>query len=249
MKKITLLAMAFFGFSAQATQTIYDQDSQANHITSYSFGPVARVQVNTSTADYIEALVIVASSDVSCQQAALYNDRQDTKIVDLDARSPVFTGALPRGNEAFEKSIRIHCTQGDETFVVHHKVPAAPQIIWNSTVTAENWIYPCGDHCYYGYFDDVEYSSQIFIDNRTDDGICYSNNYLGETPDLLLGYQESTPLHSDHFSTVGEAIYNANASVMVNEVICKNAGGTTRALEVWIIKKNTIEREFHTHSY
>ncbi|TMP37853.1 hypothetical protein CWB96_21780 [Pseudoalteromonas citrea] len=253
MKSMFYVALAACGFCAQATQTIYDQDTKANRVSDYQYGPVAQIMVpNTSSISYIESIVTLSSVEAQCNEAALYNDTTNSKIADLTVSFPAVYGNIPTGFAQAEKSIRLSCTQGNDSFIVHHKVPAAPTITWSSDVVASGWAdNSCvGRDCptYPGYFSDVQYSAQILVNNNADDGTCSTINHVGQAPDLLPGYQHSTPINSNHFAPSGKAIYDANGGYLVTRIICQNAGGTTVGVEVWDINQRNTQREVHFHT-
>ncbi|RJE78428.1 hypothetical protein BGP78_04725 [Pseudoalteromonas sp. MSK9-3] len=231
MKSMLYIALAVNGFTAYATQTIYDQDTKANRVSVYQYGPVAQIMVpNTSSISYIESIVTLSSVQAQCHQAALYNDITNSKVADLTVSFPAVYGNIPIRSAEAEKPIRLSCTRGNDSFIVHHKVPAAPTITWSSDVIASDW---ADNSCvrrdcptYPGYFSDVQYSAQILVNNNANDGTCSTINHVGQTPDLLPDYLHSTPIQSNHFSPSGKAIYDANGEYLVTRIVCKNAGGT-----------------------
>lgn len=251
MKRTCLLAITAMCFSTQAAQTIYDEDTKAERTTIYSSGPVQQMTTLSSSA-YSMQIHYTTKDYVSCPQAAVYDEATDQLISDFYASNQVITGSIPPGLEKTEKSLRLNCeyTNG-EKYTIHHKIPAVPNIQWESQLTPENLV-PASAYNP-SYYQELNYDSQVLFNNHVGDGECVAGNNVGTTPLLLGDSNRVTNRVSDYFVTSGQAYYqDIRTPYLVSELICKTAGGTTRAVEIWTINENTKEkavREFSIENF
>ena len=78
---------------------------------------------------------------------------------------------------------------------------------------------------------------------------------VGDAPSFIDD-KSGVPFDSEYFSTEGSALAGGGAdrvfTLVISEIICKNAGGTTRALEVWdlgVDHNKAPYREYTVYSY
>ncbi|ESP91437.1 hypothetical protein [Pseudoalteromonas luteoviolacea] len=231
MIKSLSLVCAVVSMSAVSNEIVYDADLEAGASTQYTQGPISEVVVQSRRALHISALYTVTTPDAQCTSASVINENTWQPIAELAVQgNTAINGAIPEGYESTPKALKITCHSANQTYTVFHKVPAAPQITWQGDVVASGWT--SGDHAW--YYKNIDYSSTAFINNNAPDGQCIYSNLVGLTPNVIEE-KDGTPFNSAYFSIEGIALAGGGLSydTMVSEIVCKNAGGTTRALEIW----------------
>ncbi|MDK1285937.1 hypothetical protein [Pseudoalteromonas umbrosa] len=247
--KIALIC-AMASMSAVSDEVIYDTDSQAGSNTYYAQGPISEVEVQSRSASYLSARFFVSGADVNCPKAQVINENTWQVLAELPVQgNTAITGTLPSGFESTPKSLQITCHSDSKTYSVYHKIPAAPGINWESQITVSNWVN--GSHA--GYYANINYVSAAFVNNNAPDGLCTFSNLVGQTPSVIESKQ-GVAFNSAHFTTEGTALADGQYvyRYVVSEIICKNAGGTTRAVEAWDLGYDhspAPDRDYTVYSY
>ncbi|WP_440056290.1 hypothetical protein ACSLBF_19470 (plasmid) [Pseudoalteromonas sp. T1lg65] len=248
MKKLAFtLAVGFASFAATATQTIYDTDGNAGRVTNYDNAAVDALVTQSSSAYDLSIYTPHFTNPAPCQAAGVYDVLSQELITTLNVSGKTLWGQLPKGYENRAKYVEATCTdeQGNRQ-ALRHNLAAAPQLAFTSTINVSNWV--DSDGFGPGYFQDVTYQGQLNVDNGEPGGFCQSTSLVGQSP-KLLNERHNTGFYSDVVSAQGEAKYSARSGVLVNEVICKSTGGTTRAVEVWYISENQQNREITVETF
>ncbi|TQF71141.1 hypothetical protein [Pseudoalteromonas luteoviolacea] len=249
IKKIALMC-AVVSMSAVSNEVIYDTDAQAGISTQFTYGPISEVQVQSRSALHLSARFFVTDADVNCSNAQVINENTWQVLAELPVQgNTAITGSLPGGFESMPKSLQITCYSDSKTYTVHHKIPAAPTINWESQVAVSGWVN--GSHA--GYYENINYVSAAFVNNNAPDGQCTFSNLVGQAPNVIESKQ-GLAFNSAHFSTEGVALADGQYvyRYVVSEIICKNAGGTTRAVEAWDLgyDHNPVpDRDYTVYSY
>jgi hypothetical protein len=238
-KMIGLLALAVSGASL-AAEPVYDTDGTAAKMTSYSYGPVEQIEVRSSSNYYMEALVYARLPDVECTSAELIAESSQETFATIGITPTSFGfvvhGELPTGNETQEKALKLSCESGNQAFSVYHKIPATPSIQLQSDLQGKDWIPPYNYRP--GFFVDLNYQAQAFIDNHSPDGICTSGIPVGNLPEFNFIQDGASQFYSDSFEVSGAAYYESiHSPYFVREIICSNAGGKTRLIEQWTLSR------------
>ncbi|WP_440053491.1 hypothetical protein ACSLBF_11270 [Pseudoalteromonas sp. T1lg65] len=249
IKKLSLIC-AVVAMSAQSHENIYDTDSEPGISTQYTQGPISKVLIQSRSALNISALFFVTDPDTQCTKARVINENTWQPLAELTIHSnTALSGTLPSGYESAPKSLQITCHSENETYTVHHKIPAAPQITWDSEVEVSDWV--DGNHA--GYYNNIDYTSTAFIDNKAPDGECFFTKHVGATPNIIETKNE-LPFSSEYFSTSGSALGGGEHAYiyLVSRIICQNAGGVTVAVEAWDLgydHHNAPDRDYSVYSY
>ncbi|TQV87118.1 hypothetical protein [Aliikangiella coralliicola] len=222
----------------QAAQPIYDEDQSYNRSTEYSYGPIERVEVNSSSNYYLEAYVYNSTGNTNCSQANILIESSYQTLNSLALTQTPFGyvahGKLDKGYESQPKTLKLDC-QNDltENFNVYHKIPATPSINLSSSLHGSDWVPPYRYRP--GFFRQLDYQGQTFIDNQSPDGSCVEG-VTGYLPTLSIPSEEK--FHSNSFSRAGKARYSSIFYPHLNRnIICKNSGGTTVFYERWDLPK------------
>ncbi|KZN43781.1 hypothetical protein [Pseudoalteromonas luteoviolacea] len=236
MKLVHILAAgAMFAGSAYALEPIYDADSNAGRTTQYSYGPVSSVSVQTSSAHYLAAF-ITTNGQSSCTSAALYDEAGATLIAQLKVSdNKAVYGGVDAGFETLPKVLKLTCHDSNRSFLVHHKVPAAPSINYERALEFANW-QPSGNRAP-GYFADVTVEPQLAIDTYAADGQCSIVEFNASGPKLFNGAAQVSGIHSDFFSQSAQTDYHAYSASLIYGIKCSNAGGTTLLVDEWSVSE------------
>lgn len=250
IKKLSLLS-AVVCMSANATENIYDADMQAGASTQYAQGPISEVLIQSRSALHIAARFFVTDPNAQCTRAQVINENTWQPLAELTVQdNTALNGELPVGYETVPKSLQITCHSENETYTVHHKIPAAPQINWDARVEVSNWVN--GSHA--GYYENIDYTSTAFINNNAPDGQCFFTKLVGDTPNVIETKKDLSSFNSEYFSTAGPALGDGTLAYryLVSQIICKNAGGVTVAVEAWDLgydHNHAPDRDFSVYSY
>ncbi|MCF6437169.1 hypothetical protein [Pseudoalteromonas sp. MMG022] len=240
-KTALLLITGLVSVGAHANQLVYDTDGNAGRVTYYQNAPIDAMVTQSSSAYDLSIYTPHFTNPTPCQFAAVYDQNNDSLITTLTVNNKTLWGTLPQGYETTAKYVQAQCTdeQGQRQ-TLRHKLAPAPQVNLNSQLSVANWRDSNGFGP--GYFQDVSYQALLNIDNGEPDGFCHAATPVGQTP-KLLSQRHNSGFYSDVLSIQGEAKYDARSSVLVNEVICKSTGGTTRVVEVWHINELQQRKE------
>ncbi|BBN82791.1 hypothetical protein PA25_27760 [Pseudoalteromonas sp. A25] len=243
MKQLVLsLAFGLASYNTVASQVVYDTDGNAGRVTNFYNAPIDAMVTQSSSAYDLRIYTPHFTNREPCQSAAVYDQNTDTLIVVLNAEFKTLSGRIPRGHEYKEKYVEANCTDelGNRQ-TLRHKLAPAPKVAFNSQLDVANWVDSDGRNP--GYFQDVTYNAQLNLDTSEPNGYCRSATLVGQAPELL-SKRHQFGFYSDAFSISGNAKYDARASVLVNELLCKGTGGTTRAVEIWHINEQEQRREY-----
>lgn len=238
-KIIGLLVLAASG-ATQAAESVYDTDGTAARMTSYSHGPVKQIEVRSSSNYYVEALVYARLPEVECTSAELISESSQEIFATIGVTPTSFgfvvNGELPTGNETHEKALKVNCESGNQAFAVFHKIPVTPSIQLQSDLQGKDWIPPYNYRP--GFFVDLSYQAQAFIDNHSPDGTCISSLQVGNLPKFNLSQNGEPQFFSDSFEVSGTAFYESiHSPYFVRGITCSNAGGKTILTEQWSLSR------------
>lgn len=242
----TILPLALFAISSStfALEVIYDEDAAAGVTSKYTHGPINEVIMNTRSTQYIEARYILDAKDNLCTKATLLDEQTWNVIAQLQIiDNAVATGSVPEGYETKDKSLQLDCSAGEKEYSVHHKIPAAPKITWDASVNVSDWT----DGGFKpGYYNDIDYTSNVGIDNNAPDGRCFFET-MGQssTPNVIKDKNNLVPFSYEQFNVQGKA---EGSEYLVSQIVCRNAGGITRATELWDLgspSSHEPKRDFH----
>ncbi|CAH9053961.1 hypothetical protein PSECIP111951_00929 [Pseudoalteromonas holothuriae] len=242
MKQLALvIALGFISYNSVASSVVYDTDGSASRVTYYNNSPIDAMVTQSSSAYDLTIYTPHFTNPTPCQSAAVYDQNTDALISVLSANYKTLSGQIPEGFEHKAKYVQANCTdeQGNSQ-TLRHNIAPAPKVTLTSQLSVDNWL--VSDGFSPGHFDSVVYQALINIDNGEKDGNCVSNSLVGQTP-TLLNERHRFGFYSDVINVNGDAKYNARAGVLVNEVICKSTGGTTRLVEVWNVSEQQQNRE------
>ncbi|MDK1288184.1 hypothetical protein [Pseudoalteromonas umbrosa] len=249
MKVIHALAVGILMTgNTYAFETIYDADSNAGKTTQYPYGPVKSVMVQTTSSHYFTAFFDTAAH-ASCNAAALYNELSGAVIAPLTvADNRVVFGAVEHGNETVAKVIKLTCHDDERSYLVHHKVPAAPTINYDRSLQLDNWT-DAGSR-YPGYFQSVTLTAQLSVNTHAPDGECHVVEFgNSDVPGLFNGQMHINNLHSDVFNQTGKVLYDAYSSSMTYAIRCSNSGGSTMLFDDWKINQDLQQGTLSTSYY
>ncbi|KID56017.1 hypothetical protein JF50_17020 [Pseudoalteromonas luteoviolacea] len=248
MKVIYALAAGVLAtFNTHALETIYDADSNAGKVTQYQYGPVHSILMQSTSSHYFTAF-FDTSSQATCSEAALFDEISGALLTQLTvADNKVIYGAVEQGNETSAKVIKLTCHDDNRSYLVHHKVPAAPAIHLDRTLLFDNWKeggrYP-------GYYQSVTMDTQLSVNTFAPDGECRVVKFgNGGVPGLFNGQTSVSNIHSDVFTHSGKALYDAYSSSLTYAIRCTNSGGTTMLFDEWRITQDTQQGELSTSFY
>ena len=250
IKQLSLLS-ALVCMSANAAENIYDADAQAGANTQYTQGPISEVLIQSRSAKNIAGRFFVSDPNAQCTSAQVINEHTWQPLVQLTVKdNTALYGEIPVGHESAPKSLQITCTSENNTYTVHHKIPAAPQINWEAAVKVSNWV--SGSHA--GYYENIDYTSTVFINNNAPDGQCFFTKLVGDTPNVIESTQDLSSFESEQISTAGPALGGGGLAYtyLVSQIICKNAGGVSVAVEDWDLgydHNHAPDRNFSVYSY
>ncbi|GAB3520868.1 hypothetical protein [Photobacterium alginatilyticum] len=238
-KMIGLLALTV-SCTAQAAEPVYDTDGTATRITSYSNGPVKQIEVRSSSNYYMEALVYAQSPTIECTMAELISESTQEAFSTIGLTPTPFGfvvhGELPKSNETLAKALKISCEDGEQSFTVFHKVPASPSIQLQPDLQGEEWIPPYKYRP--GFFLNLNYQAQAYIDNHSSDGVCTSNMLTGVLPEFNFIQDGKSQFISDSFEVSGKGFYTSiHSPYFVRGITCSNAGGKTILTEEWQLSR------------
>ena len=236
-----ILTAGVISSTATALSIIYDTDGSASRVTYYSDAAIAAMVTRSSSAYQLNIDTPHFSNPSPCSNAAVYLQNTDELITVLSVNYKTLQGTIPQGYEQQAKYVEANCTdeQGN-SHTLRHKLAPAPKVTLTSQLRVDDWVEPSPFGP--GYFDEVNYQGLLNIDNGEQDGYCVANTVIGKIP-KLLSERHNLGFHSGVLSVQGQAKYDARAGVLVNEVICKSTGGTTRTVEVWHINELEQQRE------
>ncbi|MCF2857700.1 hypothetical protein L1286_09475 [Pseudoalteromonas sp. SMS1] len=248
MKPVHFLAASvMFAGNVCALEPIYDADSSAGRTTQYSHGPVNSVSVQTSSAHYIAAF-ISTNGQASCTSAALFEEAGTTLIAQLQvSENKAVYGGVDAGFEALPKVLKLTCHDSERSFLVHHKVPAAPTIHYERTLKFANW-QPAGNRSP-GYFAHVTVAPQLAINTSVADGQCHIVEFNATGPKLFNGAAQISGIHSDYFSQSTQTDYHAYSASLIYGIKCSNAGGTTLLVDEWHVAEASQSGSLSTRYY
>jgi len=226
--------------ASQAAESVYDTDGTATRMTSYSNGPVEKIEVRSSSNYYMEALVYTRLPEVGCTIAELISESSQETFSTIGLTPTSFgfvvNGELPKGNEMHEKALKVSCKNDNKTFSIFHKVPASPSIQLQPDLQGEGWVSPYKYRP--GFFLNLNYQAQAFIDNHSPDGICTSNMLTGVLPDFNFLENSKPQFFSDSFEVSGSGYYTSiHSPFFVRGITCSNAGGKTILTEEWKLSR------------
>ena len=236
MKYLSSVFVAACVSNSALAGVIYDQDSQSNRVSTYTHGPVSKVEVVTSNSRYFQGFYETQGVGAECSHVAIFDDVAGYKIGDLNISDVAFYGEVPEGNIHNAKSLRLTCQVDGVDYVVHHKVPGAPKVTLESNIVASQWQPIFGRTP--GHYKDVQYSASVFIDNQADDGQCYVADQVGKMPKALPLHPEVIQFNTNHFTMDGAAYYDAYRPFLVKMIFCSNAGGTTILGDEWTFSQS-----------
>lgn len=248
MKVIHALAVGVLAtFNAHALETIYDADSNAGKVTQYPYGPVHSILMQSTSSHYFTAF-FDTSNQATCSEAALFDEISGAFLTQLTvADNKVIYGAVEQGNETVAKVIKLTCHDDNRSYLVHHKVPAAPSIHLDRTLLFDNWK---EEGRYPGYYQSVTMDTQLSVNTFAPDGECRVVKFgNGSVPGLFNGQTSVINIHSDVFTHSGKALYDAYSSSLTYAIRCTNSGGTTMLFDEWRITQDTQQGELSTSFY
>ncbi|CAM4046176.1 hypothetical protein [Pseudoalteromonas byunsanensis] len=246
-KTALLLTVGLISVGAHADQVIYDTDGGAGRVTYYQNAPIDAMVTHSSSAYNLRIYTPHMTNPTPCQFAAVYDQLNDELITTLSVNNKTLSGTIAKGYETRVKYVEAQCTdEQGKSQTLRHKLAPAPQVSFNSQLKVANWTDSSGFGP--GYFQDVNYQALLNIDNGEPDGFCHANTLVGQTPNLL-NQRHNMGFYSDVLSAQGAAKYDARSSVLVNEIICKSTGGTTRAVEVWHISEQQQRRKLSVDNF
>ncbi len=245
LKYLSAACLSFLSINAFAnTSNIYDTDG-TNRQSNLSTGPVSSLITASSAARELTVYVHRENINSSCHHGTVYDQNSGETITSVNIAS---AGAMPLIDKVDAllpdsalntvKVLKLTCTdENNDTFAIHHKIPAAPQITWNATVE------PTGEFVYqnqsYNYHNEIRYSGIINVNNQTTEGYCYSSADRGVPLYLFHGNNGKGDFHSDVF--VADRTFTNTAPVLYQSVTCVNPAGRTRILKVWeLTEENEI---------
>ncbi|KZN69771.1 hypothetical protein [Pseudoalteromonas luteoviolacea] len=245
MKLVYIMAASMLTVgNAYALESIYDADSSAGRTTQFNYGPVSSVSVQTSSSHYLAAYV-TTRNQATCTSAALY-DEAGTNLVSqlqISDNKAVF-GSIDMGYETLPKVLKLTCYDNNHSYLVHHKVPAAPSINYERTLDVANWV-SAGDRTP-GYYADVTLSPQLAINTFVADGLCNVVEFNAVGPKLFNGESQVNNIHSDFYSQHAKTGYDAYSSTLVYGIKCSNAGGTTLLVDEWRVTESNQSGQIGT---
>ncbi|WP_105167463.1 hypothetical protein [Pseudoalteromonas sp. T1lg23B] len=248
MKKTALLlTVGLISVGAHADLVTYDTDGSAGRVTYYNNAPIDAMVTQSSSAYNLSIYTPHMTNPNPCHSAAVYDQHNDELIATLTVSNKTLWGTIAKGYETRAKYVEAQCTdEQGQNQTLQHKLAPAPQVSFNSQLIVANWSDSNGFGP--GFFQDVNYQALLNIDNGEPDGFCHANTLVGQTPNLL-NQRHNIGFYSDVLSVQGAAKYDARSGVLVNEVICKSTGGTTRAVEVWHISEQQQRRELNVDNF
>ncbi|AOT10884.1 hypothetical protein [Pseudoalteromonas luteoviolacea] len=248
MKLIHALAAGVLAtFNAHALETIYDADSNAGKLTQYQYGPVQSILMQSASSHYFTAF-FDAANQATCTEAALFDEISGTLLTHLTvADNKVIFGAVEQGKETSAKVIKLTCHDNNRSYLVHHKVPAAPSINFDRTLQFDNW--QDGGR-YPGYYQSVTMDIQLSVNTSAPDGECRLVKFgNGDVPGVFNGQVSVRNIHSDVFTHSGKALYDAFSSSLTYAIRCENSGGTTMLFDEWRITQDVQQGELSISYY
>ncbi|OCQ21398.1 hypothetical protein A7985_12340 [Pseudoalteromonas luteoviolacea] len=248
MKLVYIMAASVLVMGhANALESIYDADSNAGRTTQFNYGPVSSVSVQTSSSHYLAAY-ITTRDQATCTSAAIYDEGGANLVSQLQVSdNKAVYGAIDAGYEALSKVLKLTCHDHNGSYLVHHKVPAAPSISYERTLDVANWV-AAGDRTP-GYFADVTISPQLAINTYAADGLCNIVEFNAAGPKLFNGEAQVNNIHSNFFSQRAKTGYDAYSSTLVYGIKCSNAGGTTLLVDEWRVTELNQSGQVSTSYY
>ena len=247
MKKIkTVFAtMVLMSTNVFATSIIDDSDGSAGRVTYFENAPVDGLVTLSSSAYNLTIYTPRYQNNAPCQSGVVYelDSGKELALLNIDSQNTqLLTGLIPKGYEHKEKIVEALCTDLDgQTAIVRHKLPYAPKIKWQSELIANNWGSSNLDQNI-EYYQNVNYSTLINIDNGEPEATCSIHKYGIGTIPKIFKERHRYGFHADVIRTSGEVEYDTRNNIFAIELSCRGAGGTVQAVEMWNISESLVEK-------